>query len=83
MAELIAVYNYPDNGYHPIEELVVGKGYTVSDVSMGGFHTSIYLKEVKGSFNSVNFDFFKDGKPHDIYKDPDYNPYIGRAEDGT
>ena len=81
MAELIAVYNYPENGYHPIKELEVMKEYTVMDISMGGFYTSVFLKEVPGSFNSVNFDFFKDGKQHNIYADPDYNPYIRRTED--
>lgn len=79
---LIAIYNYPDNGFHQIQELEVGKKYTVSDVSMGGSFTYIYLKEVDGCFNSVNFDFFKDGKPHDIYADPEYNPYIRRTKDG-
>lgn len=79
---LKAVYNYPENGYHPIDELEVGKEYTVEDVSMGGSYTSIYLEEVSGCFNSVNFDFFKDGKPHDIYADPDYNPYIRRIGNG-
>lgn len=79
---LKAIYNYPDNGFHPIKELEVGKEYTVSDVSMGQSYTSIFLKEIPGCFNSVNFDFFKDGKPHNIYKDPEYNPYIRREEDG-
>lgn len=82
MAELTAVYNHPNNGNHPIKELEVGKEYLVGDVSMGGYYTSISLKGIPGTFNSVNFDFFKDGKPHNIYKDPDYNLYIRRASNG-
>ena len=76
---LTAVYNYPENGFHPAHKLEVGKEYLVEDVSMGQSYTSVYLKEIPGVFNSVNFDFFKDGKPHNIFKDPDYNPYIRRA----
>lgn len=79
---LKAVYNYPENGHYPIKELEVGREYTVCGVSMGGSYTSIELEEVEGCFNSVNFDFFKDGKLHDIYKDPNYNPYLRRTKDG-
>lgn len=79
---LTAVYNHPEAGYNPILELEVGKEYGVAMVSMGGCYTNIWLEGFSRAFNSVNFDFFKDGKPHDIYKDPDYNPYIRRAKDG-
>lgn len=78
--ELIAIYNHPESGYHPIAELEVGKEYCVTGVYMGGFYTDIWIEGFSGAFNSVNFDFFKDGKPHDIYKDPNYNPHIRRAE---
>lgn len=78
VCQLTAVYNYPENGYRPISELEVGKEYCVVDVCMGQSNTSIRLDGISGGFNSVNFDFFKDGKPHNIYKDPDINPYIRR-----
>lgn len=74
---LTAVYNYPECGYAPPSELVIGKEYAVVNVIMGGFHTSVWLEGFAGAFNSVNFDFFENGKPHDIYKDPKYNPYLG------
>lgn len=76
--QLTAVYNHPDAGYRPISELEVGKEYCVVGVSMGVSYTTIWLEGFSGGFNSVNFDFFKDGKPHDIYKDPNYNPYLRR-----
>ena len=79
---LKAVYNHPECGYYPIRELEIGKEYSVRRVSMGGLHTCIFLEEIPGVFNSVNFDFFKDGKPYNIYADPNYNPYIRRVEDG-
>lgn len=48
--------------------------YKVSSVSMGQSSTSIYLELFPGkSFNSVLFQFFKE---HDIYTDPEYNPYL-------
>ena len=75
---LTAIYNYPENGFHPILELEEGKEYRVKNVSMGGSFTYIELEGYEGSYNSVNFDFYKDGIPHDIFRDPNYNLYIGR-----
>ena len=74
---LTAIYNYPEKGYCPAEELCVGKEYEVEHVSMGQSHTYVYLKGYEGGFNSVHFDFYEDGVPHNIYRDPRYNPYIG------
>lgn len=76
---LTAIYNYPKNGYHPAKELIVGQEYEVESVIMGQSHTSIYLKGYKGGFNSVQFDFYENGSPHNIYRDPRYNPYIRRV----
>lgn len=73
---LIAVYNHPHAGHKPSEELEVGKSYRVTDISMGGFHTSIFLEGYSGAFNSVQFDFFEDGAEINIYESPKYNPYI-------
>ena len=42
---------------------------------MGQSNTSIYLKDIKGVFNSVQFDFEEDGKLIDICDSPKYNPY--------
>ena len=44
---------------------------------MGQSYTDIVLKGIKGAFNSIHFLFVdEDGKPHDIFSDPNYNPYI-------
>lgn len=73
---LTAVYNYPQNGYRPATQLEVGKEYHVERVNMGQSSTDIHLSGFGGSFNSVQFDFFEDGKPIDIYRSPKYNPYL-------
>ena len=75
---LTAVYNYPQNGYRPAAQLEVGKEYPVERVNMGQSTTDIYLVGYTGIFNSVQFDFFEDGKPIDIYRSPKYNPYLQR-----
>lgn len=75
---LIAVYNYPENGREPARELKVGAKYAVESVNMGRYYTDIYLYGFSHPFNSVQFDFFEDGKPIDIYRSPKYNPYIGK-----
>ena len=73
---LTAEYNYPENGYKPAEELEVGREYEVENVMMGQSYTSIYLKGFPHPFNSVQFDFFEDGDPINIYCSPKYNPYM-------
>lgn len=79
---LYAKFMYPDNGreydkkYVKEVGLKVGERYEVEDVDMGQSSTSIYLKDIKGSFNSVHFEFEENGKPIDIYDDPRYNPYL-------
>ena len=77
---LTAVYNYPQNGYRPATQLEVGKEYIVERVNMGQSSTYINLSGFGGCFNSVQFDFFEDGKPIDIYRSPKYNPYMRRRE---
>lgn len=80
---LYAKFNYPDNGW-PAERgyaesmgLKVGERYEVEHVSMGGSYTSIYLTDIDGVFNSVQFDFEEaDGTPVDIYDDHRYCPYM-------
>ena len=78
---LYAKFMYPDNGYDGDVSfakkigLEAGKRYEVEDLSMGGSHTSIFLKGIKGAFNSVQFEFEEDGKPINIFNSPKYNPY--------
>ena len=74
---LYARFNHPDNGWPSEREytikvgLQVGERYEVKHVSMGQSYTSIYLTDIEGSFNSVQFDFEEaDGTPLDIYDDP-------------
>lgn len=69
-------YLYPENGYCPIEELKVGEEYTVSNILMGQSHTAVYLENFDKPFNSVNFEFFENGEPLDIFTDSRLNPYI-------
>lgn len=79
---LYAKFMYPDYGYDCDVEfakkmgLEVGEKYKVEDLSMGGSHTSIFLKNINGAFNSVQFEFFEDDKPVDIYRNPKYNGYL-------
>lgn len=80
---LTAIYKYPDNGYKRPDELTVGEEYNVRECHMGQSYTNIWIEGHPFSFNSVNFDFYKDGKPHNIFKDPEYNPYIRRKRDGN
>ena len=77
---LTAVYNYPQNGYRPATQLDVGKEYPVECVNMGQSSTYIALSGFSGYYNSVQFDFFEDGKPIDIYRSPKYNPYMRKRE---
>ena len=78
---LYAKFMYPDSGHDCDVEfakkmgLKVGEKYEVEDLSMGGSHTSIFLKDIQGVFNSVQFDFEEDGESIDIYDSPKYNPY--------
>lgn len=79
---LYAKFMYPDNGYDCDVEyakkvgLKIGERYEVEDLSMGQSNTSVYLKDIKGCFNSVQFDFEEDDKPVDIYRSPKYNGYL-------
>ena len=78
---LYAKFMYPDYG-HDCDVafakkmgLKVGERYEVEDLSMGGSHTSIFLKGINGAFNSVQFEFEEDGKQINIFNSPKYNPY--------
>ena len=54
----------------------IGDVFTVEKIDMRSWYTDVYLKGIAGAFNSVNFEFLKDGEPHDIFNDPDLNPYL-------
>ena len=79
---LYAKLKYPDCGFRYDIERVKESGlkrdekYEVTEVNMGQSHCSICLKGIEGSFNSIQFEYEKDGKPYDIYSDPEYNPYL-------
>lgn len=57
-------------------DLEYGKEYEVEDIDMGQSYTSVYLKDMKNSYNSVIFEFYEYGKPLNIYRDTRFNPYI-------
>ena len=80
---LYARYIEPDAGYPFDKEncqryLTLYDKYLVKYVDMGQSYTSIVLEQFPNiTFNSVNFDFFDEfNNPHDLYKDPKYNPYL-------
>jgi hypothetical protein len=73
---LTAIYAYPNNGYAPAKELTVGETYVVKAVDMGSFFTYIFLEGLEHGFNSVQFDFFENGKPVDIYSYSNYNSFV-------
>ena len=78
-----ARFTRPESGWPCDQEkvrksgLIPGTDYEVERVSMGQSNTTICLAGYSGVFNSVHFDFFEDGAPLDIYRDPRFNPYIG------
>ena len=79
---LKAKFVLPQAGYFRDQDvastfLIEGWTYEVDRVVMSQSHTSIWLKGYPVPFNSVQFEFYKDGEKHDIYNDPEYNPYIG------
>lgn len=58
-----------------IEGLENGKEYEVDEIMMGQNSTSVCLKNIKGSFNSIDFKFMHEGKEIDIYRSALINPY--------
>lgn len=83
-----ARFDYPENGMSCDKEtnkvLEVGKMYELESVDMGQSHTSIFLKGLRYSFNSVNFSFWTDnnGKLESFYlqEREEYNPYLRRIK---
>lgn len=56
--------------------LTLGEEYEVKHIEMSSAITFVFLKDKKGVFNSLCFEFFEDGKPLDIYQDIRFNPYL-------
>lgn len=86
---LYAKYVYEDYGYESDQQncreyLTLGEVYEVGVVEMGQSHTDIELIGYPCMFNSVNFVFFKKSEDtgdlieHDIFNDPECNPYLRR-----
>lgn len=79
---LRAIVSSLTNGYPHDQELLqklglkLGDSFEVQSVDVGDWRTTFHLVDFPGEyFNSVNFEFEKDGQPHDIMRDPEYNPY--------
>jgi hypothetical protein len=90
MSKLIAHVTSISGGYDSDKKRVkelgleVGQQFNVISISMGQSHTTVAIELPDGSkayMNSIYFDFSLDGKPHDIYEDPDYNPYLHPLRD--
>lgn len=68
-----------DDGKSIIEHgLKMGDVIEISEVHMSASHTTV-VDTSENCFNSIHFEFFDDKsctKPHDIYEDPLYNPFI-------
>lgn len=84
---LYAKFVSPTSGYahnqKKVEDFELNSMLVVDGVSMGQSSTTITLAAgLQGGFNSVHFEFYKQVDDelvkHDIYRDPEYNPYIGK-----
>ena len=69
-----ATYSHPDNGreLESVETkniLVVGKRYEVDKFCVFPFSTDVYLKGIGRRFNSVFFDFERNGEAYDPTRD--------------
>ena len=77
-----AIFKHPQSGdlddknTIKVAGLKVDEAYEVEEIDMRSWHTDIFLKGYRGSFNSVAFEFEEDGKPLDIYSDPRFNPFL-------
>lgn len=79
---VFAVLKTHEGGYDmdkkKVKDLEIGQQFSVSEINMGSFSTSIKLKEIPGeSFNSVFFQFMNEmGDEIDIYSMAEFNPYM-------
>lgn len=63
IAKCVNINTGPWNDYPQLE---LGKTYEVKYADVGGHYTDVYLTGFKNGFNSVCFEFYKDGKKIDI-----------------
>ncbi len=56
------------------------KEYAVTEISMGGYRTTVSMIEKQESYNSVDYKFYVEGKEVNIYKSSLFNPYINDYE---
>lgn len=80
---LYAKFDNAAGGYYYDKQiaksLVHGKVYVVDYIDMGQSSTRVFLEGVEKGLNSINLNFYSDEKcqiEHDIYEDPEYNPYL-------
>lgn len=71
---IIARFSFPENGRpYQIEAaksvLKHGEEYEVDHIEVFPWYTDVFLKGISGKFNSVQFDFTKDGEPYDPVRD--------------
>lgn len=74
--KLMATIISHDNGYTSDQEQVknlgnIGDIFEVLNVSVDRSSTTITLTGIIGVFNSVNFNFTKNGEDYDIFSDPE------------
>lgn len=53
-----------------------GKNYAVEKVVVGKYHSIVYLKDFKESFNSILFTYTENGKPCSIIRKEFFDPYL-------
>lgn len=85
MKQLYARFEHPNSSFQRASaDLDPNLFYKVEQIFMGGYSTDIQL-ECRDTYNSVVFEFYLDvdGEkvPHNIFSDPDYNPYLRSSVD--
>lgn len=82
---ITAKFTHPENGSDLARELsrkylTVGKEYEVVGGEIYTYYSYVYLKGCDKAFNTVQFDFYKDGEPIDIIQEKlhEWNQYVLR-----
>lgn len=69
--QAIVTEDTAENGYKSdlerVSKLEIGRVYDVEEFNLGSFTSSVKLVGFPDWFNSVNFEFFRDGKEFDPY----------------
>lgn len=58
-----------------LDELEVGKYYVMEDISIGQSFSHVKLTGINHYFNSVLFEFYKNGEKYNIFADKRFNKY--------